>query len=121
MPETLISHIHEFEGREVSLSGWLFKKRSSGKLHFLVLRDGTGYLQAVASKKELPEEASRLCDEVTLESSVTARGIVRKDDRVPGGFELSLTDLRLLHLYNKASSIFESIFVSSNHRCDPPH
>ena len=98
MPETLISHIHEFEGREVSLSGWLFKKRSSGKLHFLVLRDGTGYMQAVASKKELPEEASRLCDEVTLESSVTARGIVRKDERAPGGFELSLTDLRLIHL-----------------------
>ena len=98
MPETLISHIHEFEGREVSLSGWLFKKRSSGKLHFLVLRDGTGYLQAVASKKELPEEASRLCDEVTLESSVTARGIVRKDERAPGGFELSLTDLSLIHL-----------------------
>ncbi len=84
-------------GKSVALRGWLYQKRSSGKIKFLVLRDGTGFLQCVAFKKEVPEDLFEACDRVSLESSIEISGSVRKDDRAPGGFELGLEDLRVLH------------------------
>jgi asparaginyl-tRNA synthetase len=89
----LASHV----GESVTLKGWLVQKRSSGKIKFLVLRDGTGYLQCVAFKNDVPAALFDDCDRAPLESSVEIRGTVRKDDRAPGGFELGLEGMKVLH------------------------
>jgi asparaginyl-tRNA synthetase len=92
-----VSELSEHVGEEVLLKGWVHQKRSSGKIRFLVLRDGTGYLQCVAGVKDVPPEAFDALDRVTLESSVKVRGMVRPDDRAPGGFELGLTGFEVIH------------------------
>jgi len=93
-----VSELGDHAGETVSLKGWVYQKRSSGKIRFLVLRDGTGYLQCVAGIKDVAPETFEALDRVTAESSVEIRGVVRKDDRAPGGFELGLQDFRILHL-----------------------
>jgi asparaginyl-tRNA synthetase len=93
-----IKGLSALAGQEITLSGWVYNKRSSGKVRFLILRDGTGYLQCVAFVKDVPPEVFDLMDKVTLESSVTVTGTVRLDDRAPGGAELSVKDVQLLHL-----------------------
>ncbi len=93
-----INELKALEGREVALSGWVYNKRSSGKVRFLILRDGTGYLQTVAFVKDVDTETFDLMDKVSLESSVTVTGTVRLDDRAPGGVELSLKNLTLHHM-----------------------
>ena len=85
-------------GESVTLSGWVYNKRSSGKVRFLILRDGTGYLQCVAFIKDVSAEVFEAVDRVTQESSVTVEGTVRLDERAPGGVELSLTAVTLHHL-----------------------
>jgi len=92
-----VSELSDHVGANVELRGWIYQKRSSGKIRFLVLRDGTGYLQCVAGIKDVPPETFEALDRVTAESSVAIRGVVRKDDRAPGGYELGLTDFRILH------------------------
>ncbi len=89
----LASHV----GESVTLKGWLVQKRSSGKIKFLVLRDGTGYLQCVAFKNDVSAELFESCDRPPLESSVEIRGKVRKDERAPGGYELGLEAMKVLH------------------------
>lgn len=84
-------------GQTVSLSGWVYNKRSSGKVRFLILRDGTGYLQCVAFIKDVSADIFDLMDRVSQESSVTVEGTVRLDERAPGGVELSVTALTLHH------------------------
>ena len=93
-----VSELADHVGANVELRGWIYQKRSSGKIRFLVLRDGTGYLQCVAGIKDVPSETFEALDRVTAESSVVIRGVVRKDDRAPGGYELGLTDFRIFHL-----------------------
>jgi asparaginyl-tRNA synthetase len=84
-------------GERVSLRGWLAQKRSSGKIKFLVLRDGSGYLQCVAFSKDVGPELFERCDQPSLESSIRVTGTVREDKRAPGGYELSLEDLEVFH------------------------
>jgi asparaginyl-tRNA synthetase len=84
-------------GERVSLRGWLAQKRSSGKIKFLVLRDGSGYLQCVAFSKDVGPELFERCDRPSLESSIRVTGTVREDKRAPGGYELSLEDLEVFH------------------------
>lgn len=93
-----VGELGEHVGETVLLKGWVYQKRSSGKIRFLVLRDGTGVLQCVAGAKDVPPEAFDAMDRVTAESSVAIRGTVRKDDRAPGGFELGVTDFTVIHL-----------------------
>lgn len=93
-----IDHIGKHLGEEVELRGWLYNLRSSGKIHFLIIRDGTGFIQAVALKNELGEEVFALAGQLTQESSLVARGTVRAEKRAPGGYELTLADLRLVSL-----------------------
>jgi len=88
----------QHEGREVTVKGWLYNKRDKGRLQFLILRDGTGTLQAVAFQRELSAEAFEAAREVTQESSVAATGIIRADDRAPGGYEMSVSDFRIIQL-----------------------
>ena len=92
-----IEELARHTGERVTLQGWLAQKRSSGKVKFLVLRDGTGYLQCVAFARDVPAELFESCDRVPLESSIRVRGAVRADDRAPGGFELALEGLEVLH------------------------
>jgi asparaginyl-tRNA synthetase len=92
-----IKGLKQHAGEDVTLSGWVYNKRSSGKVRFLILRDGTGYLQCVAFVRDVPAEVFELLDRVSLESSVTVTGTVRLDERAPGGVELSLTAVTLHH------------------------
>jgi asparaginyl-tRNA synthetase len=95
-----IEELSQHVGERVTLKGWLDKKRSSGKIKFLVLRDGTGYLQCVAAVNDVGPELFEKCDLPTQESSMRISGIVREDKRAPGGFELLLDDLELIHESN---------------------
>jgi asparaginyl-tRNA synthetase len=93
-PSTSIRSIGERAGQEVALRGWLYQSRSSGKVAFLLVRDGTGIIQCVVSKAEVAEEVFEAARQATQESSVVVTGLVRRDDRAPGGYELSVTDFR---------------------------
>jgi asparaginyl-tRNA synthetase len=92
-----IRDLGKFEGQEVLVRGWLYAKRESGKIRFLVLRDGTGYLQAIASAKDLTPEVFSLCGSLGQESSLEAKGTVRREPRAPGGYEIGLKDLKAIH------------------------
>src|SRR5512145_2177786 len=83
-------------GHEVEIRGWLYNKRSSGKIHFLLIRDGTGILQAVLAKPEVPEAVFAEADALTQESSLIVRGMLRQDPRAPGGCELSVAHLTVV-------------------------
>jgi len=92
-----IEELGDHVGERVVLKGWVYQKRSSGKIKFLVLRDGTGLLQCVAFHKDVTPETFARVDEASQESSVRVEGTVRRDDRAPGGFELGLEALEILH------------------------
>lgn len=92
----LIEALKQHIGQTVEVRGWLFNRRSSGKIHFLLVRDGTGIVQAVMSRAEVPEEVFAAADRLPQESSLILTGSVRADARAPGGVELSVTALRLL-------------------------
>ncbi len=93
MITTSISQIGRHEGEEVRIRGWLYNRREKGKLQFLIVRDGSGYLQAVAFQPEVPGAVFEACQKITQESSIEVAGRVRKDGRAPGGYEMSLTGL----------------------------
>ena len=97
MPVTTVEHIGASEGRTVTLRGWLAGRRSSGKLHFLQVRDGTGTIQCVIAKAEVPPELFALADHLPQESSLAVTGVVRADKRAPIGYELGVTGLDLVH------------------------
>ncbi len=83
-------------GREATIRGWVVTTRSSGKVAFVVLRDGTGYLQVVAVKREVSSSVWEEIRRLTQETAVAVRGEVREDVRSPGGVELALIDLEIL-------------------------
>ncbi|MGH8004211.1 MAG: OB-fold nucleic acid binding domain-containing protein, partial [Limisphaerales bacterium] len=97
-PRTYISDLGQQAGQEVEVAGWLYNKRSSGKIHFLLIRDGSGLVQGVLVKAEVPEDIFQLGDKITQESSLLATGKVRADSRAPGGYELSITGLKIVQL-----------------------
>jgi asparaginyl-tRNA synthetase len=98
MTRVYIEGIAEHVGQEVTLKGWLYNKRSSGKLHFLQVRDGTGILQCVVFKNDVPDEQFALADRITQESSLIVTGSVRADSRAPSGHELNVSHLQLVQL-----------------------
>ena len=83
-------------GQEVEIRGWLYNKRSSGKIHFLLIRDGSGILQAVVAKQDVSAEVFASAETLTQESSLIVRGMLREDRRAPGGYELSVADLTVV-------------------------
>jgi asparaginyl-tRNA synthetase len=93
-----IRDIAEHEGAEAALRGWVYNKRSSGKIHFILLRDGTGVIQCVASKSGLGPEQFAELERLTQESSIEIRGRVRKDQRAPGGYELDVTAFAIFQI-----------------------
>ncbi len=90
---TTISQLRHHAGQQVALQGWVMTTRSSGKIAFLVLRDGTGTVQCVFPRKEVSEESWERFGTLTQEACVTVTGTVREDARSPGGFELTATDV----------------------------
>lgn len=101
MPEqsvVSIEQISQFEGQDITIKGWIRNRRSSGKLSFLTVRDGTGDLQAILSKGEVGDDQFSLCSQLTQESSVILTGKPRKDARAPGGFELDVSTLAVIHI-----------------------
>jgi len=93
-----IQDVAGYKDHEITIKGWLYNKRDKGRLQFLILRDGTGTLQAVAFKREMRPEAFEAACQVTQESSVAATGLIREDRRAPGGYEMSLRDFRVVQL-----------------------
>ena len=98
MQRIYIKDLSEHVDEEVSIHGWLYHKRSSGKIRFLVVRDGTGMVQCVMVKGVLPESVFEGFDSITQESSLVVSGKVRKDDRAPGGYELEITAVRIAQI-----------------------
>ena len=94
--EDIARALDQWEGKTVTLRGWLYGKRSSGKLHFLQLRDGTGILQCVMFFKDVPEEMFHLGDHLAQETSLAITGEVRRDKRSPIGFELGVKELQVI-------------------------
>jgi asparaginyl-tRNA synthetase len=98
MPQTYIIDLGRHLGEEVTLKGWLYNKRSSGKLAFLEVRDGSGLIQAIVSKKEVPQETWTAAEEVTQESSIILTGVPREHPKRPGVYEMDVRSLTVLQL-----------------------
>jgi len=96
MPNVRINELDRYVGQPVTVRGWVVTTRSSGKIAFVVLRDGSGYLQTVFSKREVPEATWLRLAELTQEASVAVTGEVRADARAPGGHELTATEVEIL-------------------------
>ncbi len=96
MTAVQISALRAHVGETVTLRGWVVTTRSSGKIAFLVLRDGSGSVQGVLSKKEVPEDTWVAFGQLTQEATVAVTGVVRDDPRSPGGVEVSVTRLEPL-------------------------
>jgi asparaginyl-tRNA synthetase len=90
-----IAELSTFVGQTVTVRGWVTHVRSSGKVAFAVVRDGTGIMQTVFVKTQLPPEVWERFKELTLETSVAVRGEVRSEPRAPGGFEIGVTQLEI--------------------------
>lgn len=99
MELTYIKDLPKHEGGKVTLHGWIANKRSSGKVAFLVLRDGSGFVQCVVEVTTAGEENLERAKRLTLESAIKITGTVRKDDNQEGGYELQATDV---HIYSIA-------------------
>ena len=93
---TYIEDIASHEGQEVTLEGWLHKRRSSGKIHFLTVRDGTGFIQAVMSKAAVGNDTFTQADHLGQETALVVRGTVRADARAPGGYEVDVAGLQVV-------------------------
>jgi asparaginyl-tRNA synthetase len=98
MPIVYIENLSQHSDQEVSVRGWLRHKRIGGKIAFLVLRDGTGDVQAVVSKAVVAEEIFSQVTKLTQESSLIVTGQVRADARAPGGFELDVKNIQVVQL-----------------------
>ena len=101
MPTLTKSHVYidrigEHVGETVTIKGWLHNRRSSGKIHFLVIRDGTGFIQVVMGKNDVAPETFAAADHLAQESSVIVTGTVREDKRAKGGYELTATSLEVV-------------------------
>jgi asparaginyl-tRNA synthetase len=86
-----IEDIAKYDGQEVTLHGWLHNRRSSGKLHFLIVRDGTGFIQAVMSKAAVGDDTFTRADHLGQETSLSVTGTVRADTRAKGGYEIDVS------------------------------
>src|SRR3984885_3700144 len=95
-PIATIASLSQHEGKTVTLRGWLYNLRASGKLLFPIFRDGTGTIQGIAPKAAVPEEVFETLKNLTLESSVIVTGKVRADSRAPSGFELDVENVEVL-------------------------
>lgn len=97
MSQVYISELKDHIGQTVTIRGWLYNNRSSGKIQFLQIRDGSGIVQSVLSTNEVPQELFDTCKHLPQESSLSVTGTVREDKRAPGGYELTPSDVKVYH------------------------
>jgi asparaginyl-tRNA synthetase len=95
-PIARISELSKFEGQTVTIQGWLYNQRESGKLLFPIIRDGSGLVQGVVPKNAVALEVFEAFKGLTQESSLVIEGKVRADKRAPGGFELDVSNVRVI-------------------------
>ncbi len=95
-PITTIAEVGKHEGQSVTIRGWLYNLRESGKLLFPIFRDGSGLIQGVVPKSAVPPEVFDSLKGLTQESSVIVEGKVRADKRAPGGYELDVSNVEVL-------------------------
>ncbi|RWZ60297.1 asparagine--tRNA ligase [Halobacillus fulvus] len=95
--KTTISQVSKYVGQEVTIGAWLANKRSSGKIAFLQLRDGTGFMQGVTVKAEIGEEKFQEAKSLTQETSLYVTGVIVEDTRSPLGFEMQVKDFEVIH------------------------
>ena len=95
--QTYINKIGEHDGQSVTIKGWLHNRRSSGKIHFLVIRDGTGFLQVVMGKRDVDEATFQKADHLSQESSIIVTGTVKKEERAMGGYEMVANGLEVVN------------------------
>ena len=95
-PEIYIKDLAEHAGKEVTLKGWLYNKRESGKVKFLILRDGTGYLQCIVFKGNVSPEVFEITEKLHQEAAFEVTGLVKAEPRAVGGVELDATDVKLI-------------------------
>src|SRR5437016_11804425 len=95
-PVTTIAEIGKHEGQAVTIRGWLYNLRESGKLLFPIFRDGSGIIQGVVAKNAVSPEVFDSVKSLTQESSVIVEGKVRADKRAPGGYELDISNVQVV-------------------------
>jgi len=93
-----ISDIKNYEGKEVEIRGWLYNRRSSGKIKFLIIRDGTGFIQGTLIKNEMDENIFDKADDINYESSIKISGIVKEEKRVPLGYEVLVKNIEVVSI-----------------------
>ncbi len=98
MKQTYISDISKHLGEEITIKGWLYNKRSSGKLGFLEVRDGSGIIQGVVSKKDVTDETWESTEKVTQESSIIVTGVPREHPKKPGVYEMDIKTVEIVNL-----------------------
>jgi asparaginyl-tRNA synthetase len=98
MTQTYIRDVSKKAGEEITIKGWLYNMRSSGKLMFPQIRDGSGIIQGVVFKKNVSEQVWNDFEKLTQESSIIVTGNVRADERAPGGYELDVSGVEVLQI-----------------------
>jgi asparaginyl-tRNA synthetase len=98
LPTATIAEIALHDGQTVTLAGWVAHKTEKGKLVFIRLRDGSGVIQCVVFKRNVNEEVFAAAQSLTLESACRVTGAVRADERAPGGYELDVNDIQVVHI-----------------------
>src|SRR5580704_7248587 len=96
LPRVTVAQAGGHAGETVEIAGWLYNLRRSGKICFPQVRDGSGTIQCVAVKSNLPEETFEKLKDLTHESSLTVRGKIRAEARAPGGYELDVESAEIL-------------------------
>ena len=98
MSQTDIRNLKDFIGKEVQVNGWVYNMRSIGKIWFVIVRDGTGYVQCVVSKDDVNDDIFKLEDVLTQESSLIVKGVVQEDKRSESGVEIIAKDIEVVHV-----------------------
>lgn len=96
MKTVLIKDVAKYEGQQVTLKGWLYNSRSSGKIQFLIIRDGTGFIQGVLVRQDHNQQEWEVAAAITQESSLAVTGLVQADARAPLGYELQIEGVELI-------------------------
>jgi len=97
MTSIRISEVDKYEDEQVSIKGWLYNQRSSGKIKFMIIRDGSGFLQGTLVKNEMEENDFTTLDDLNYESSIIVSGIIKREKRAPSGYEMLVKKIKVIH------------------------
>ncbi|HKK82980.1 MAG TPA: asparagine--tRNA ligase, partial [Atribacterota bacterium] len=97
MIDISITEVGKYENEKVRIKGWLYNQRSSGKIKFMIIRDGTGFLQGTLVKSEMEEKYFNMLDDLNYESSIIVEGEVKSEKRAPSGYEMLVKTIQVVH------------------------